>query len=254
MTNRMMTAAVAAGAMLTLASAAPGVHAQGRGALTYDAAVYCAAAYSGAALYASGARKQELVEWTGLAFRRADDLGRTAGAPPTKVYDDFGKAGIALRREPKAAVEELQARCLLTAAAPITPPTSAALSPTCRSINTVLAAAKEPTAFRSISGPEKGGFTPGKLVPPGLKSCSVYPGIKSYSCAILDQTPKAGWDLFYKLRGEVETCTGKPALYDFTRSGKGSIARLGAAEKPRVSIGVTELDGKAMVTLTVEGQ
>lgn len=254
MTKRVMTAVVAAGAMLTLASAAPGVQAQGRAALTSDAAVYCAASYSGEAVYASGARKAELVEWTGLAFRRADDLARTQGLPPTRVYEDFNAAGIKLRREPKAAVQELQARCLLTAAAPITPMKSAALSPTCRSINSILTAAKEPTAFKSISLPAKGGFTPGKLVPPGLQSCSVYPGIKSYSCAILDQTPKAGWELFYRLRGEVETCTGKPALYDFTRSGKGSIARLGAGEKPRVSIAVTELDGKAMISLTVDGE
>lgn len=254
MKTKVPPAAVAMGAILAVTSVAPQAQGQARAPLTYEAAVRCAASYSGDAVYATGPRKAELVEWAGLAFRRADDLARAKGAPPTQVYADFGSAGIALRREPKAAVQELQARCLMTAAAPIKPTVAPAPSPTCKALRTVLDAAREPTAFKSISAPAKGGFIPGKLIPPGLKNCSVYPGIKSYSCAVMDLTPAVGWTLAYKLRDEVEACAGKPALYDFTRSGKGSVARLGEADKPRVTVGVVELDGKAMVTLTVDGQ
>ncbi len=253
MNSTIKTAGVVATA-IGLAAAPATPQAQGTSAvgLTYEQAVRCAAAYSGDALYAVGPRQQELVAKTGLAFRRADDLGRAKGLQPTKVYDDFGAAGIALRREPRAVVQALQAQCASTAAAPISIPVLAGETPTCKAVKAILAAGGEATAFKSISGPAKGGATPGRLVAPGFRSCTVYASIKTYSCAVLDLTPKAGWDQFYKVRGEVEACTGKPLLYDFTRSGKGGMARLGAGEKPRVSAGVTELDGKAMVTLTVE--
>jgi hypothetical protein len=241
-------------AALTLAAAPAGPGARAQAPLSYDAAVYCAAAFSGEALLASGPRKRELVERTGLAFRRAEDIARARGQPAQKVHDDFGAAGIALRREPKAAVEQLRALCLNSAAAPMPVAASATATPTCKAINALLAAAKEPTAFRSISAPPSGGMTPGRLVVPGTKSCSVYPGIRTYSCAVLDLPPAQGWALFYKQRADIEACVGKPLLYDFTRSGKGGMASLGAGEKPRVSAGVTELGGKAMVTVTVEGE
>ncbi|MBP7705186.1 MAG: hypothetical protein KA105_07870 [Caulobacter sp.] len=245
-------AATAGAAALAMAPAAP--QAQGRPTLTYEAAIRCAAAYSGEAVRASGDRQRELVEWTGLSLRRADDLARARGMAPAQVYDDFGKAGIALRREPMSTVHELQGRCLLTAAMPIKPPVTGAAAPTCKAVKAILAAGAEPTAFRSISAPAKGGFTAGKLIPPGLKSCSVYPSIGTYSCAVLDLPPAVGWDRFHKLRDEVESCVGKPVLYDIMRGGKGGIARLGPGAKPRVSVAVTELDGKAMVSLTVEAE
>lgn len=250
----MKTTILAATALATAAlAAAPATpRAQATQTLTYEAAVRCAAAFSGDALFASGARKQELVEQTGRAFRRADDLARARGLPPTRVYDDFGAAGIALQREPRSVVQSLQAQCAATASAPMAIPVQSPESPTCKSVKAILAAGGEATAFRSISAPAKGGVTPGKLLPPGFKSCTVYPSIKSYGCAVMDLPQKAGWDLFYKIRGEVEACTGRPMLYDFTRSGKSSRARLGDGDKPRVSAGVTELDGKAMVTLTMD--
>lgn len=256
MIGRLLTVAVGASAIAAAAApAAPPARAQGRPALTYEAAIRCAAAYSGEAVRSRGERNRDLVEWTGLALRRADDLARARGIAPAQVYADFGAAGIALRREPVNAVHDLQTQCLRMAAMPIRPMMSAAAGPLCRAIHATLDAGAEPVAFKSISGPAKGGTTPGKLVPAGLTSCSVYPSIKTYSCAVLDLPTRAGWDLFAKLRGEVETCTGKPVLYDIMRGGKGGMARLGDDDKPRVSVAVTEQsDTKVMVSLTVEAE
>lgn len=249
MKSTMLAAAAVATAALAMAPAAP----QARAPLTYEEAVRCAAAYSGEALLATGERKRELVERTGLAFRRAEDLGEARKQPPAQVYDDFGKAGIALRREPAGAVKALQAACLKTAAAPIEIPRKAALSTNCMTIKAILTAGGETPAFRSISGPNKEGFTPGLKVPVGMASCSVYPAIKGYTCsAPFNLTPAAAWDLRRKLRGEIETCIGKPLLYDYTRSGKVSLARLGDAEKPMVSINVNELGGRGIVTMSLD--